>query len=206
MTDHYELLDINDDASTDQIRKAFHKAARKWHPDSFGTNPPEDAEMQMSKLNEAWSVLGDPESRKLYDRSRITTRRQNVKIAAEYLDSDRLYRHEAINRDRVEKQNSKIVKYIFILGLCIIFGVVLISSMNSSDNQPVEKIAVDIGQGIELGDCVDILSGPALLKVPCGVNADGVIVGAHLGSDLTDCSEETVQPIALTNGSTACLG
>ena len=63
--DYYEVLGIKRDASQDQIKQAYRKLARKFHPD---LNPGDkSAEEQFKGLQEAYDVLSDPENRKLYD-------------------------------------------------------------------------------------------------------------------------------------------
>ena len=63
--DYYEVLGIKRDASQDQIKQAYRKLARKFHPD---LNPGDkNAEEQFKGLQEAYDVLSDPENRKLYD-------------------------------------------------------------------------------------------------------------------------------------------
>lgn len=65
MRDYYEILGVGRDASLDEIKKAFRKAARKYHPD---VNPGDkEAEAKFKEINEAYSVLSDPEKRKTYD-------------------------------------------------------------------------------------------------------------------------------------------
>ncbi len=64
--DYYKLLDVPRDATTEQIRKAYRKLARKHHPD---LNPNDkEAEKRFKEINEANEVLSDPESRKKYDK------------------------------------------------------------------------------------------------------------------------------------------
>lgn len=64
--DYYDILGINRNASEDMIKKAFRKLAKKYHPDSNVGNP--QAEQMFKDVNEAYSILSDPEKRKLYDR------------------------------------------------------------------------------------------------------------------------------------------
>jgi molecular chaperone DnaJ len=63
--DFYEILGIPKSASEEQIKKAYRKLARKWHPDINPGNT--DAEQKFKDISMAYDVLGKPEKRKLYD-------------------------------------------------------------------------------------------------------------------------------------------
>src|SRR4051794_19253285 len=63
--DYYEILGVKKSASADEVRKAFRKLARKYHPD---VNPGDKAaEEKFKALSEANDVLSDPKKRKIYD-------------------------------------------------------------------------------------------------------------------------------------------
>lgn len=63
--DYYKVLGVDKSASDSDIKKAYRKLARKYHPD---VNPgDEEAKKKFQEINEANEVLGDPEKRKKYD-------------------------------------------------------------------------------------------------------------------------------------------
>jgi curved DNA-binding protein len=63
--DYYEVLGISRDASEDDIKQAFRKLARKYHPDV--AKDKKTAEEKFKEINEAHEVLSDPEKRRQYD-------------------------------------------------------------------------------------------------------------------------------------------
>lgn len=63
--DYYEVLGIQKSASDAEIKKAYRKMAKKYHPDMNKDNP--QAEELFKEVTEAYNVLSDKEKRKLYD-------------------------------------------------------------------------------------------------------------------------------------------
>jgi curved DNA-binding protein len=63
--DYYKILEVDKNASADDIKKAYRRMARKLHPD---LNPNDkEAHKKFQQINEANEVLSDPEKRKKYD-------------------------------------------------------------------------------------------------------------------------------------------
>ena len=63
MADYYEVLGVDRSASDDDIKKAYRKMSRKYHPDLAGP----EFEEQYKEVNNAYEVLSDPEKRRMYD-------------------------------------------------------------------------------------------------------------------------------------------
>ena len=62
--DYYRILNVNKNASQEEIKKAYRRLSRKYHPDNAG----EQYREKFDNVQEAYAVLGDEEKREAYDR------------------------------------------------------------------------------------------------------------------------------------------
>ena len=66
MKDYYDVLGISREAHAREIKRAYKKSVKKWHPDLHPDDPV--GRVKIQEINDAYEVLGDPEKRRAYDR------------------------------------------------------------------------------------------------------------------------------------------
>ena len=112
LPDFYAVLGVGFDATEAELRSAWRTAVKKWHPDR---NPSPEAHGMMTRINEAWEVLGDPEQRAEYDtvyfmlRAAIANeeRKQREEERLERERKERLRRQEQERKRREEEAARK---------------------------------------------------------------------------------------------------
>jgi molecular chaperone DnaJ len=67
---YYEILNINNNATNEEIKRAYHKLALQFHPDK---NTSQDAEEEFKKISEAYEILSDSSKRLMYDNNRFNS-------------------------------------------------------------------------------------------------------------------------------------
>lgn len=65
--DFYKILNVERNASQEEIKKAYRKLALKWHPDRCPPEQKEEAQKKFQDIGEAFEVLSDPEKKRIYD-------------------------------------------------------------------------------------------------------------------------------------------
>jgi curved DNA-binding protein CbpA len=68
-SDHYRTLQVTRDAESEVIERAYKALSRKYHPDVRPASERERANREMQRINEAYSVLRDPQRRRRYDKT-----------------------------------------------------------------------------------------------------------------------------------------
>ena len=203
MSTLYDILGVPEDASNSELRRAYHLAARRMHPD---VNLNLDTTEDMRRLNRAWAVLGDPESRRAYDRDR---RQPAPPLADETVRAHPLA--------RLVRPSALIVAV-----LLVIFVVTAYAGPRANDrNAPLATVpsttgpepvtagspvpgalAPDRAAGNLLGDCIQVMPGYDAV-VPCGSANDGEVV-AEVAA-FTDCPEATRPHQLIGQAQVVCL-
>ena len=65
--DYYEVLGLPRSATPQQIKRTYRQLAKKFHPDHYKGKDPAKGKARFNEVQEAYSVLSDPEKRKIYD-------------------------------------------------------------------------------------------------------------------------------------------
>ena len=95
LKDYYAVLGVKPDATRDGIKKAYRKAARKYHPDIY-KGP--DAETRFDEIADAYQVLSDPIKRRAFDR---TVREERKKAGEEFQEMRYPTKFSKTGTDRV---------------------------------------------------------------------------------------------------------
>ncbi len=221
---YYDVLGVARSADHAEIRRAYHQAARRWHPDRFVDAVPseaERAESEMRQVNEAWDVLGADESRRAYDRrlggdeartaatvDGIRTDDGITRIDPRLLDPDFVASRRHAQIDNISNRTSAILRVapvLAVLGLLVAIFVFTAYARGDGDSATTTTFpGPSLGNGIEAGTCVSVIGGPSLLARPCDALADGQVIGARETDGV--CVLGTIREVELTNGAIACLG
>lgn len=102
--DHYKTLGIPEDANEEEIKKAYRKKAREYHPDNYDSADPkkEEAEKEIRNITEAYAILSNSTKRRKYDLTRTKTPTATKKTASKPKQS---YNPKTNSRDSILKEH-----------------------------------------------------------------------------------------------------
>lgn len=149
MKNYYEILGIDESATTAEIKSAYHRLAKKYHPDQGGDH------YQFKEISEAFKILGDKEQRKNYDEARQATNyssHQNQQTPyTSTTEASSLHKRPTKKRNRL---GTGVIITIIIFAVIIILGS---QSNNTKTNQEqTSQLAVAGSQAsMNLGTCLD---------------------------------------------------
>jgi hypothetical protein len=107
--DYYKILEINTNATADEIKSAYRKLAKEYHPDLYANNPlVKLANEKFKEINEAYEVLSDKDKRELYDSFRTNTSRDSQYTKSNYEQSGKKeYNNKKDDEKYYNKEESK---------------------------------------------------------------------------------------------------
>ncbi len=89
MKNYYEVLEVNENASSEVIDKVYKILAKKYHPDMYQGVSKEKAEKRFKEIGEAYEVLSDEERKVEYDRELAAYKEKNEKIKYTSVDFEK---------------------------------------------------------------------------------------------------------------------
>jgi hypothetical protein len=102
---YYDILGVSSTAHASDIKRAYRKLALLYHPDR---NPDPSAELYIKEVNEAYDVLSDPESRRVYDLNRESPYREVSETPQPQRHRDPAYRRPGGRKPKYKSENERI--------------------------------------------------------------------------------------------------
>ena len=145
MKDYYEILEVNEKASSEIIEKAYKTLVKKYHPDLYSTVEKKEAEKKLKDINEAYQILSDSFLRSQYDLELQKEKNRNQEQEKEKKQTDKNPQHEEDEqekergfRNKRSNSNPKYVRNKSNVGT--IFGIIdLVQEIWKNKPQGIEK-------------------------------------------------------------------
>lgn len=170
---HYDTLGVERRASDDQIREAYRRLARQYHPDRVGGSAA--GADRMPAVNEAYRVLSDPGRRAMYDASLRTGARvtggTSSTSSAPTARPDHGHDDDYEIRLRASRQPIGVPwRSILVVAGALIVGIVVLAQFTDGSDEPV------IDNILRVGDCAEVLDDGRATEVPCSPDGSGDLV------------------------------
>ena len=143
MKDYYEILEVNEKASSEIIEKAYKTLVKKYHPDLYSTVEKKEAEKKLKDINEAYQILSDSFLRSQYDLELQKEKNRNQKQEKKQTDKNPQNEEdeqekESRFRNKRSNSNPKYVRNKSNVGT--IFGIIdLVQEIWKNKPQGIEK-------------------------------------------------------------------
>lgn len=182
LVDHYRRLGVAPSASTEEIRVAYRALANKFHPDRAMAGSPAElllAERRMREINESWSVLHDPLSRRRYDDARVRERREAGRPPGggpTARPAPLAERPRPQGDDLVEVAptgiSAGLARHLpWVLLVVLLVGIFVVTAYAGGDEPAPEAPTV-----ARQGSCIDVYPGPSTTIVACDGPHELVVV------------------------------
>ncbi|MGP1438414.1 MAG: J domain-containing protein [Treponema sp.] len=121
MKDYYKILEIDKNATQEEIKQKYRALAKRWHPDANGNSA--ESEEKFKDINEAYSILSSEEKRKEYDEASNPYTRRYTYENTQWQESEPFYTFYYTSNKRKKKNEDagSILKGIF----QIVIGIIL---------------------------------------------------------------------------------
>lgn len=183
LVDHYQRLGVAPSASTEEIRVAYRALAAKFHPDRAmsGSQAELDlAERRMREINESWSVLHDPMSRRRYDDARVRERQAASREAAggpprpgPLSERPRPQRDDLVDvAPPGGLLPAGVFRHLPWVLLVVVFALIFVVTAYAAKDDPAPEAPVTAEQG----SCIDVYPGPSTTIVGCDGPHELVVV------------------------------
>ena len=202
-------MGVRPSASTDEIRTAYRELARRLHPDRLSDASPAErtlAERRMREINESWSVLREPVSRRRYDESRLASARtgsgRSSGISVEPRD-------QPDDDDLVDVAPSiggvtgLLVRHLpWIVIVAVLVGIFVVTAYagSSDDPSPGRTTATTVPA---VGTCLSVASGPVATPVSCSGPYDVRVVARV--DELHECPRGSERRRLFHDGKLDCV-
>lgn len=118
MKNPYEVLEINENASKDEIKKAYRTLAKKYHPDQYGNNPLKDlAEDKMREINEAYDYLIKNEGTNTYSNVNNNSYTNNSSSIYQSIENDIYNGNLDSAESKLMRINSRDAEWHYLMGI-----------------------------------------------------------------------------------------
>lgn len=170
---HYDTLGVERRATDDEIREAYRRLARQYHPDRVGGSAA--GADRMPEVNEAYRVLSDAGRRAMYDASLRSGRRATgAPAAGQRVDTsapDHGHDDDYEIRLRASRQPIRVPwRSILVVAGALIVGIVVLAQFTDGSDEPV------IDNILRVGDCAEVLDDGRAAEVPCSTDGSGDLV------------------------------